>query len=695
MGIKLTAVLAAAVMAAGLMASPMAEAATSRGVEVRLKASEAADAPVAETVQLYGASHALVIGIDKYTGGWPRLHNAVKDAEVVAAVLRSQGFQVTLKTDLKSLKLRQTLTEFFAIKGADPDARLFLWYAGHGHTIGGEGFLVPADAPAPNDPMFMVNALPMRDFGSLVRFAQSKHVLSIFDSCFSGTVFEARGVRITPTITRKTIKPVRQFITSGDAGQQVRDDGSFREYFVRAVRGEEKADYNNDGYVTGQELGLFLSERVNVLTQGAQTPKSGKLHDVRFNQGDFVFVLPDRARPSSRSTAPATTGIDRDALFWQSIQGSEKVSDFEAYLSQFPKGTFAALARSRIEDLKGRQVASLPPAAAPSLAPSKDQIRETQRLLATLGYDPGPADGIMGRGTRTAIERFQRQSGRSADVMVSDELLDSLRKARSRQAAVRPATTPTSPPRPVRPAVGVSHRPGAAFRDCAECPQMVVIPAGSFRMGDVTGGGGNNEKPVHAVNIGYKFAVGKFEVTFAQWDACVSAGGCNGYRPKDHGWGRGNRPVIYVNWKDAKEYVAWLSRRTGKRYRLLSEAEWEYMARGRSTSKYPWGNSIDSSKAKYGSSNGTVPVARYAANAFGVHDTVGNVWEWTEDCWHGSYAGAPTDGSSWTSGGNCRLRVLRGGSWINKPRYVRSAYRDRDGPDYRSLNSGFRVARTF
>jgi formylglycine-generating enzyme required for sulfatase activity len=182
-------------------------------------------------------------------------------------------------------------------------------------------------------------------------------------------------------------------------------------------------------------------------------------------------------------------------------------------------------------------------------------------------------------------------------------------------------------------------------------------------------------------------------VTFAQWDACVSAGGCNGHRPKDRGWGRGNRPVIYVSWNDAKAYVKWLSHRTGKRYRLLSEAEWEYMARAKSTAKYPWGNSIQSSRAKY-RWGGTVPVGRYAANAFGVHDTVGNISEWTEDCWHSSYQGARTNGAAWITGGNCGLRVLRGGSWVNDPRFVRSANRFRIDADYRFGYSGFRVART-
>ncbi|MDP7216177.1 MAG: hypothetical protein QF583_09765, partial [Rhodospirillales bacterium] len=180
-----------------------------------------------------------------------------------------------------------------------------------------EGYLVPADAPLSMDPGFLIKALPMRDFGSLVRLAKSKHVLSIFDSCFSGTIFEARGGTPKP-ITGKTTKAVRQFITSGDAGQQVRDDGSFREYFVRALGGEEKADFNGDGYVTGEELGLFLGQRMAALTDAAQTPKAGKLHDVRYNQGDFVFVLPGRAvasRPATIApTAPGGGGFSLDDL---------------------------------------------------------------------------------------------------------------------------------------------------------------------------------------------------------------------------------------------------------------------------------------------------------------------------------------------------------------------------------------------
>ena len=181
------------------------------------------------------------------------------------------------------------------------------------------------------------------------------------------------------------------------------------------------------------------------------------------------------------------------------------------------------------------------------------------------------------------------------------------------------------------------------------------------------------EKPVHGVTIPQPFAVGVYEVTFAQWDACVAGGGCGGYRPKDRGWGRGERPVINMSWKDAKSYVAWLSREAGHEYRLLSEAEWEYAARAGTTTEYHWRNSFDSSRVNNGSQ--TVPVGGYAANAFGLHDMRGNVEEWAEDCWHKNYAGAPSDGAAWTGGGNCGLRVLRGGSWLSNPRGLRAAYR--------------------
>ena len=236
------------------------------------------------------------------------------------------------------------------------------------------------------------------------------------------------------------------------------------------------------------------------------------------------------------------------------------------------------------------------------------------------------------------------------------------------------------------------------FRDCPDCPQMVVVPAGRFRMGCVSGQGCLAvEKPVRQVRIRRPFALSVHEVTFAEWDACVSAGGCGGYRPDDVGLGRENRPVMSVSWNDTRSYVSWLSRRTGERYRLPSESEWEYAARGGSTSKYSWGNEIGSNRANCENYlcgdqwEYTAPVGSFAPNAFGLHDMHGNVWEWVEDCWNYNYARAPKDGGARLSG-DCAQRVLRGGSWGDDPGYLRAAYRI--GHTASSLGGGFRVART-
>ena len=249
---------------------------------------------------------------------------------------------------------------------------------------------------------------------------------------------------------------------------------------------------------------------------------------------------------------------------------------------------------------------------------------------------------------------------------------------------------------------------GKTFRDCSGCPEMVVVPAGTFNMGSNASEESrhSNEGPVHQVTISVSFAVGKYEVTFSEWDACVAAGGCGGYPSDDKGWGRGNRPVIRVSWEDANAFVRWLSSETGKPYRLLSESEWEYAARAGTTGPFHFGSTISTDQANYNGNytygNGrkgvyrkrTVAVGSFPSNKFGLHDMHGNVWEWVEDCWHSDYSGAPTDGSAWTSGGDCNKRVLRGGSWINSPRFLRAAFRYGYGTGNRDNYIGFRVART-
>ena len=253
---------------------------------------------------------------------------------------------------------------------------------------------------------------------------------------------------------------------------------------------------------------------------------------------------------------------------------------------------------------------------------------------------------------------------------------------------------------------GLEDLKGTKFRDCDECPELVVVPSGSYEMGSPSGeaGRGGDEGPVHRVTFERPFAVGVYEVTFGEWDACVSDNGCGGYRPGDEGWGRGPRPVIHVNWDDAKAYVGWLSRKTGEEYRLLSESEWEYVARAGTTGPFHTGSTISTERANYhgGSTYGsgrkgqyrkkTIPVGSFPANGFGLHDVHGNVWEWVEDCYSDGYVGAPVDGSAWEW--NCDRRVLRGGSWDDDPVGLRSADRFRRGTGDRLSFLGFRIART-
>jgi formylglycine-generating enzyme required for sulfatase activity len=244
-------------------------------------------------------------------------------------------------------------------------------------------------------------------------------------------------------------------------------------------------------------------------------------------------------------------------------------------------------------------------------------------------------------------------------------------------------------------------KPQASFRECvADCPEMIVLPAGSFMMGSAAGETGHEagEAPQHKVTIARAFAVSKFLVTFADWDACVAVGGCP--QNSEGSFGRGTKPVINVSWDEAKRYAAWLSSMTGKPYRLLSEAEWEYAARAGTTTAYPWGDEIGSGNANCkgcGSpwdGHETSPVGSFKPNAFALLDMQGNVFQWVEDCYQEGYAGAPTDGSARTSA-NCKRRVVRGGSWYDSPDFLRSANRSRvDAADSRDDDLGFRIART-
>jgi formylglycine-generating enzyme required for sulfatase activity len=266
---------------------------------------------------------------------------------------------------------------------------------------------------------------------------------------------------------------------------------------------------------------------------------------------------------------------------------------------------------------------------------------------------------------------------------------------------IRPYRVANFDPYVLKPDAERALKPLTSFRECAkDCPEMIVIPAGGFTMGSPTTehGHDNDEGPQHKVTIAKPFAVSKYDVTFADWDACVSVGGCRKITNANLGQDT-TKPVVNVDWVDAHTYVAWLSKMTGQPYRLLTEVEWEYAARAGTTTAYYWGDDIGKGNANCngcGSQWGakqTSPVGSFAANQFGLYDMAGNVWQWVQDCYHGNYDGAPTDGSAWTSG-DCSKPVVRGGSWDYFPQHLRSAIRNRYPSGLRYGNLGFRVGRT-
>ncbi|MBL4660914.1 MAG: SUMF1/EgtB/PvdO family nonheme iron enzyme [Alcanivoracaceae bacterium] len=333
----------------------------------------------------------------------------------------------------------------------------------------------------------------------------------------------------------------------------------------------------------------------------------------------------------------------------------------------------------------------------------------TKHLIYNI-QQPGLTIERVFKNTRIAVNKESKKLGRPQLPTDQNQLLgdfyfippefdtNNTNLIASRQLIIRPSSTPQLIPS----ITTLTRQVGEQYKDCTDCPSMVVIPSGSFYMGSKEN---DNEKPIHKVNIN-QFSMSQTEVTFNQWDACYNAGGCSD-NPDDEGWGRGTRPVININWNDAQEYIKWLNSETSESYRLPSESEWEYAARAGNSSKYSWGDSISCSQAQYNggrksscyyksnkNSRGTSVVKSYSANNYGLYDMHGNVWEWVEDCSHGSYAGAPSDDNAWSS--DCTdssKHVLRSGSWMNDPDKLLSANRLTGASSNYSANSiGFRLA---
>jgi formylglycine-generating enzyme required for sulfatase activity len=414
----------------------------------------------------------------------------------------------------------------------------------------------------------------------------------------------------------------------------------------------------------------------------------------------------DHARALGAGTeAPAPAPAQNHAAErdWKHIEHSGDPRDFRAFIDEHGSGFLVRKARLRLQDLAddgfaaaGRDRTALERFL--KLHFDSAQAEAARALLAELAAEETRLREAEERARRDEAARLAELRGKIASIGDRDTLLSLLPGAPEAAAARLQALGFLKAPSLKG---GKPHtlwlKVGESFRDLDNGPEMVIVPAGEFWMGSKDGEGDDDERPRRRVKILKPFAVGRFAVTFDEWDAAVAAGGVQ-HKPSDQGWGRGRRPVINVNWDDAQSYIKWLSSKTGQPYRLLSEAEWEYCCRAGTETPYCFGNTIAKTQAQfsegsYGSAGKTVEVCSFPANGFGLHDMHGNVWEWCQDCWNGNYHNAPADGSAWTTG-ECGRRVLRGGSWFNYPQNLRSAGRNRNIPDYRYFNCGFRLART-
>ena len=666
---------------------------------------------------------ALVVGNGAYEHTVP-LDNPRNDAADMARALQGLGFTVIEGLDLDKDAFEGKLREFArAARGAD--AALF-FYAGHGLQVDGENYLVPIDARLTEEVDLDLEALELHAFLKQMR---SPANLVFLDACRDNPLAQDLARSMGASRSTAVGRGLGRVDTSG---------GTLIAYATQPGNVALDGKGRNSPF-TGALLeniaapGRSVNDLLTSVTDAVATATSGRQQPWTHSslRKPFYFAPPETrpvAAPASSSPAATAAGaetassriaaeeIAAERLFWESVKDGGDAADLEAYRRHYPGGRYDALALNRLKRLQrqsetpaaGTLVSATPSAV--DIQPDPEAVessldlgladrRSIQAGLASLGFDAGPADGLFGGRTRAALEAWQAAKGEASTGWLTRAEAEVL-KAAGDEARLAEAGKKGRPRQ--------AMKPGRVFRDCETCPEMVVVPAGSFTMGSpaLEEDRFDSEGPQHAVMISRAFAVGKYEVTFAEWDACVASGGCNGYRPGDRGWGRGRRPVIDVSWNDAQAFVSWLSRKTGKEYRLLSESEWEYAARAGTSGPFHFGETISTDQANYagyytygpgrkGVYRGkTVPVGSFPSNAFGLHDMHGNVREWVEECWHASYSGAPSDGSAWTTGGDCSGRVLRGGSWLDEPGVLRSAYRSWVSSGVRFSLDGFRVSRT-
>jgi formylglycine-generating enzyme required for sulfatase activity len=558
-----------------------------------------------ERISLYKDYQALVVGVGEYDC-WPDLRGAVKDAREISTTLKEMGMEVATLLNPTSVRLKEALNRLAYGPGQERNRAILFYFSGHGETeslASGEklGYIVPKDTPLPTKDRigFINKAISMNQIETYALRIKSKHVLMVFDSCFSGSVFSS--VKSAPTdITEKSALHVRQFITAGTENEQVPDESVFSTCFIQGIKGE--ADYNKDGYVTGSELGLYLDSTVVNYTKGCQHPQYGKIRHPKLDKGDFIFQL------------------------------------------EIPE-------------------------------PIIEEKRKARLFIET---EPPDANA--------RITNIERDFYQGIELEPGEYHLEVSKEGCEKKFVV----------------VTLSSGEDKNLNLCLECVitaltnsigmKFVIIHPGTFTMGSPYDEPGRlNDERRHKVTLSKPFYLQTTEVTQAQWQAVMDS---NPSTFRDCG---DDCPVEGVTWFDCQEFIKRLNRiENTNKYRLPTEAEWEYACRAESKTRFCFG----SSKAELGehawyrdnSGKRTNPVEQKKANPWGLYDMHGNVWEWCTD-WYGEYSdGHVTDPRGPYDGW---ARLLRGGGCNYYSGFIRSAARGKATPDSRYYNRGLRIAKDY
>jgi formylglycine-generating enzyme required for sulfatase activity len=602
-----------------------------------------------------GKRVALVIGNGAYTNA-PPLKNPPNDARDMAATLRALGFDVTNGMNVNQRDMKRLIREF-GQKLKTGGSGLF-YYAGHGVQSKGRNYLIPVDANITSEAEVEDSGVDVSLVLNFMDDAQNGLNIVILDACRNNPF--SRSFRSASNGLAQVDAPTGTLIAYATAPGRVASDGT-------GQNGLYTSELLKQMRVAGlSATEMFMRVRAEVMKQTANKQVPWEASSL---VGAFYFIAPKSAgTPAEPASESKVDSAAFELSYWETIKNSTYAEDFRAYLEKYPSGQFASLAKNRISSLDAstRRVESKPVSndVSPTELAFWDSIKNSN--------DPEDFKDYL---SKYPGGQFNGLAQRRIAVLANT--------AKTQPTNTQPSNSGGNKPSEPAGAANTGGSPPKSFKS-QQGIEMVYIPPGEFMMGSENGE--KDERPVHRVTISQAFYIGRYEVTQAQWQSVM------GDNPSGYKNCGGNCPVENVSWDESQNFINKLNESNdGFRYRLPTEAEWEYACRAGTTGDYA--GDLDS-MAWYEKNSGkkTHPVGTRQPNGFGLYDMHGNVWEWCEDWYHKTYEGAPTDGSAWLGGGEQKKRVLRGGSHYSNAANLRSANRYYYfSPVNRYSDSGFRV----